>query len=360
MAYLLTLALLAPASAKLYQPTEIPLQGLSNSIRGPHITANFPDPGLFYQDGTTYAFATNNRKPRRAHINVQVATSNDNTTWAIEHGLDALPKTATWQTGGAVWAPDVKQLPSGQYILYYTDSLVHQPQTHCIGAAVSSHITGPYEPLHRPLICPHGGAIDPAGFYDSSTNRRYIIYKIDGNSLGHGGSCNNDVMPLISTPLMLQEVDNEDGLSFIGEPVKLLDRDAIDGPLIEAPAMHRTSDGVYFLFYSANCYTGPLYHTSYATATDITGPYTKAGRPLFITGDYDGLTGPGGMDILEDARGGAYIAFHGIMNIHNDPSRLLTDVRGFDRGMYTGRIRFDGRTATTGVGFSALEPSREL
>jgi len=331
-----TLALFA-----LIQAQQETLHGPFSSIRGPHITANFPDPGLIYHNGTTYAFATNNRKPGPEHINVQIATSRDNQTWTIQHGLDALPETALWQTGGAVWAPDVKQLPDGTFLLLYTDSLTNQTQTHCIGAATSHRLTGPYIPLPEPIICPHGGAIDPAGFSDPSTHKRYIIYKIDGNSLGHGGSCSNDVLPIVSTPLMLQEVDSIDGLTFIGEPTRLLDRDALDGPLVEAPAMHRTSEGVYFLFYSANCYTSSLYHTGYATAMNVTGPYTKAARPLFMTGDYEGLSGPGGMDILADA----HIAFHGIMDVHNDPSRKLTDVRGFERGMYSGKVLFRGRTA---------------
>jgi len=330
------LALIRAQQETLYNPY--------SSIRGPHITANFPDPGLIYHNGTTYAFATNNRKPGPEHINVQIATSTDNQIWTIQHGLDALPETAAWQTGQAVWAPDIKQLPDGTFLLLYTDSLTNQSQTHCIGAATSHHITGPYTALAEPLICPHGGAIDPAGFSDPSTQRRYIIYKVDGNSLGHGGACSNDVLPIVPTPLMLQEVSHTDGLTPIGEPTEILDRDALDGPLVEAPAMHRTAEGVYFLFYSANCYTTSLYHTGYATATNITGPYTKAARPLFMTGDYEGLSGPGGMDILEDAR----IAFHGIMDVHNDPSRRLTDIRGFDRGMYSGKLHFEGRTATVG------------
>lgn len=354
MAYLAaTFALLTSTYAQ-----QKPLHGPFSSIRGPHITANFPDPGLIYHDGTTYAFATNNRKPGPEHINVQIATSTDNRTWTIEQGLDALPTIAPWQTGYAVWAPDAKRLLNGQFILLYTDSLIHAPQTHCIGAALSSQATGPYSPLFLPLICPHGGAIDPAGFHDPSTQRSYIVYKVDGNSLGHGGACSNDVLPIHTTPLMLQEVDNEDGTTLIGDPVKLLDRDALDGPLIEAPAMHRTDEGVYFLFYSANCFTGPLYHTSYATATNITGPYTKASRPLFMTGDYEGLSGPGGMDLIA---GGDLIAFHGIMDIHNDPSRKLTDVRRFERGMYSGRITFRGHTATVGGdGFEDWVSPQEL
>lgn len=348
------------------------------SLRGPHIRQNFPDPCAIFHNGTTYAFATNNR----AHINpvhVQVARSIDNDTWTVVEGLDALPIPAAWQTSRAVWAPDVKQLPNGDFLLYYTDSLKTDPSTHCIGAAVSVQITGPYRPLEHPLICPHGGAIDPAGFYDRTSGKRYIIYKVDGNSLGNGGLCKNDVLPLRSTPIMLQEVDVYDGVTFRGKPRQLLDRDAEDGPLIEAPSMYRSAEGVYFLFFSANCFTTSSYHTAYATSLNISGPYTRAARPLLITGDGLETDGPGGMDIIhhsyrtdeikvsldksnkhKNKRDSRMILFHGRMNPRNDPTmrriasgdrkssqRPITDLHlPFVRGLYLGIATFEGRTVS--------------
>lgn len=286
----------------------------------------------------------------------------------LQPHLDALPSVAPWQSGRAVWAPDVKHL-NGRFLLYYTDSLANDPEKHCIGAAISNNITGPYVPHSRPLICPHGGAIDPAGFFDRSTGKRYIVYKIDGNSLGHGGSCGNDVLPIVSTPLMLQEVDSSDGITLIGLPVKILDRDALDGPLIEAPAMYLSAEGIYFLFFSSNCFTTPLYHTAYATATNIKGPYQRASRPLLSTGDGTlGLVGPGGLDILhriyetslkenfEEEEDGHMVVFHGQMTHHNMPThkggqRLIRDLhRPFVRGMYSATVYFQGRLATLELG----------
>ena len=177
---------------------------------------------------------------------------------------------------------------------------------------------GPYTPLDTPFACPDvnskGGAIDPDGFLDDSTGRRYLVYKVDGNSIGHGGSCGNTVAPVVPTPLMLQEVSS-DGLTLIGDAVEVLDRDDLDGPLIEAPSLHRSHEGIYFLFFSSNCFTTPKYDVSYATASNIYGPYTKSSRPLLATSDAD-LTGPGGMDII---MGGGLIVFHGHMTVNNDP-----------------------------------------
>lgn len=36
------------------------------------------------------------------------------------------------------------------------------------------------------VLYSQGGAIDPAGFVESDGSH-YVVYKIDGNSIGHGG-----------------------------------------------------------------------------------------------------------------------------------------------------------------------------
>ena len=196
-----------------------------------------------------------------------------------------------------------------------------------------------------------GGAIDPDGFHDLSTNKRYVVYKTDGNSIGHGGTCSNSVAPIVPTPLMLQEV-GPDGISLVGDAVQILDRDNLDGPLIEAPSLHRSDEGIYFLFFSSNCFTTPKYDVSYATATNIWGPYTKSGRPLLITSDA-GLVGPGGLDII---KGGDLVVFHGHMTINNDPAYKkqaetisaktgtpITQVAlPLIRGMWSGNAAFKG------------------
>jgi hypothetical protein len=152
---------------------------------------------------------------------------------------------------------------------------------------------------------------------------------------------------------MLQEVA-DDGVTKIGFPVAILDRDEADGPLIENPSLAVSDQGVYFLFYSSNCFTTPLYGTSYATARCIEGPYEKASRPLLITGDGPNLVGPGGLDIIAD---GQTVVFHGHMTVENDPvmaewvkaeaNKLKKPFKNiavpFVRGMYTAVATFDGR-----------------
>ena len=215
--------------------------------------------------------------------------------------------------------------------MYYADDTVWAPDKHCIGVATSDNVLGPYKPYDEPFVCPNlytkGGAIDPDGYLDPSSGKRYVTYKVDGNSIGHGGLCNNMKAPMVPTPIMLQEVNPENGVDLIGDAVQILDRDDLDGPLIEAPSLIRSDEGIYFLFYSSSCFTTPMYDTAYATATDIRGPYTKWHRPLIYTGAGGqdlGLVGPGGFDIWLDGKIGL---FHGHLTRANKAGDLSDAVQ---------------------------------
>lgn len=266
---------------------------------GPVITSNFPDPAFITVASTYYAFSTTN-----GASNVPIATSPDFTTWTTTP-LDALQILPPWTTG-AVWAPSVLQLPSSsKFVLYFAAASASNPNIHCIGTATSPTVTGPYNASATPLACPidQGGAIDPAGFADSD-GTLYVVYKIDGNSLGGGGPCGN-ADGSHSTPIMLQPL-NPDGVTPSGAPIQILDRDDADGPLVEAPSLVRSSsDGTYVLFFSSNCYNGPEYDTSYATAAAVGGPYVKSQRPLLVSGG--ALSSPGGATVGAD---GASMVFH--------------------------------------------------
>jgi beta-xylosidase len=206
--------------------------------------------------------------------------------------------------------------------------------SHCIAVATSKTALGPYTPLELTFAChqDQGGAIDPAGFrHPDGTN--WVVYKIDGNAKGHGGSCGNSVAPIHSTPIMLQQVA-ADGFTKIGSEKQILDRDDGDGPLIEAPSLIHVG-GVFFLFFSSGCYAETTYDLSYATADVVTGPYTKArapNAPLLVTRK-NGLKAPGSACF---STGGTKMAFHG----------WLGDGVSSGRGMWTGIPKFNGKTVS--------------
>lgn len=193
---------------------------------------------------------------------------------------------------------------------------------HCIGTATSSSITGPYTASDQPWYCPtdKGGAIDAAGFHDSD-GTWYITYKIDGNALGHGGTCNNGVSPIVNTPIQIQKV-GRDGISKQGSATTIMNLQSSDGPDIEAPAMVKTSDGTYVLMFSSHCYSTDNYDTLYATSDSPTGGFTRRGS---LVGG-----GQGGLDASFDAK---HVLFHG----------LQSDGRRF---LYTGTLDIDGNSVS--------------
>ncbi|KAJ5630231.1 uncharacterized protein N7484_010331 [Penicillium longicatenatum] len=278
----LTLALLSPAIGS---PM---IHKRGNSIHM-GLNTDFPDPSfLKASDGKWYAFGTNGNGKR-----IQIASSSDFNTWTLLD-IEALPTLSTWETDKDHYAPDVIQRDDGKYVMYYSGEAKSDINHHCIGTAIAENPTGPYVPSNTPLSCrlDKGGSIDPSGFLDSD-GTRYVLFKVDGNSVGHGGDCNNGVEPLVSTPIMLQKLQ-ADGVTPIGDAVQILDRSTADndGPLVEAPSLV-LHQGTYFLFYSTHCYTDPAYDVRWATASSIVGPYQKANIQLMKTGE-DGLTSPGG------------------------------------------------------------------
>ncbi|KAI7350119.1 glycoside hydrolase family 43 protein [Hortaea werneckii] len=346
---------------------------------------NFPDPTLVLKDGTYYAFATNNAagiidRPKNfterelGVSNVQIATSKDFINWTLlDFERDPLPKVGEWVTHGVtkgkiqipksqVWAPGIiKRDTDNKYVMYYsankhaednkTESARvpvkgRHPPPHCIGAAVSEtdDPAGPYTPAPDLLAChlDQGGAIDAQPFRDTD-GTLWIAYKIDGNNIGHGGSCGNTVAPIMPTPIKLQRM-KPDGLTKDGEEITILDRIESDGPLVEAPVLAKSPEGIYFLFYSSGCTRAPTYDLKYATADTITGPYVRAAKPLLKTGTY-GLLAPGSADVLADGNGGFDMVFH---------ARVRAPQGGV-RAMFTTKLRFEGREVQMVRANSTLE-----
>ncbi|KAJ5698740.1 hypothetical protein N7462_000745 [Penicillium macrosclerotiorum] len=278
-----------------FLPTVLGSPLLPKRAKGPWegLNTDFPDPSFMKAaDGKWYAFGTNGNGKH-----IQVAVSQDFSTWTLLD-VDALPTVSSWETENDHWAPDVIMRDDKKYVMYYSgESKTHAPH-HCVGTAIADSPEGPYVPSDTPLSCrlDQGGSIDPAGFWDKDGSR-YVVFKVDGNSVGHGGDCNNGVAPLVSTPIMLQKVAS-DGVTPLGNAVQILDRstDDGDGPLVEAPNLILHGD-TYFLFYSTHCYTDSAYDVRWATASSITGPFQKTNVELLKTGSYQGLISPGGATV---------------------------------------------------------------
>lgn len=151
---------------------------------------NFPDPALIRLSDGWHAFATNGKNNGKL-VHVQQAKTPDFKKWTYRSGVDAMPKLASWVDANSprVWAPDVVQLPDGSFIMFYCAASRFNTNLHGVSFATSKNVEGPYyDSLTAPWIMnvSKGGAIDPAGYLNAD-GTRWVVYKVDGNAVGHGG-----------------------------------------------------------------------------------------------------------------------------------------------------------------------------
>lgn len=217
--------------------------------------------------------------------------------------------------------------------MYYTAR--QNGGNHCIGAATSSTAVGPFTPQAQPLICDAagGGVIDASG-YDDGTNR-WIVWKVDGNSLGGATTCQGGTPSgaYKSTPIKIQRVAR-DALTLLDGAKTILDNEgASNDGVVEAPALYKIADGNFVLFYSAHCYSSDDYDVEYAFSSTIDGMYTNRGI-LIRTVDNKGVYGPGGIDIDPN---GKNVVFHG---------RLNPNQGGAARELYSAELTISGRSIT--------------
>lgn len=249
---------------------------------------NFPDPHVIVVDDTLYAYATNGDPG-----NMPVIRSSDLQTW--EAVGDAMPELATWVFAGRTWAPGVIAVDDS-FIAYYTAAQLGTG-LQCVGRAVADDPEGPFiDDTDGPMVCQEeeGGSIDASPFR-APDGSLYLYWKNDGNC------CDLD------TWLYGQRLA-DDGLSLMGDPVRLLMQDAEwEGHVIEAPFMWRNDD-VLYLFYSGNAFDSAAYSVGYATCDGPLGPCQKAAEnPILTTSAV--AEGPGHNSVVE-LDGRTWIVYH--------------------------------------------------
>jgi len=291
--------------------------------RNPVIASDFPDPEVLRVNGSYVAFATNGPGGR-----IQVSSSRDLSQWTPPaEALGAMPGWAS-PNRERIWAPAVQQF-GDRWVLYATFQDARSGRQ-CIGAAVASRVTGPYEPSGGvPLVCPvqDGGAIDPDVLVDGG--QPWLLWKVDGNCCGRPSV-------IRSQPL------GPDGLVLTGQPTTILSLDqswekgqTAAQSTIEGPSMTRINDKLVLL-YSGGPFAGGAYATGAALCDSPGGPCVKTSSvPLMASGP--ALAGPGGASFFADDRGRPWVAYHawdparvgyaagGIRSMRIDPVVLVDD-----------------------------------
>ena len=269
------------------EPTELSGPSYTNPV----YKSDFPDPHVILVDDTYYAYST-----VVSPSNIQVISSKDLVHWEdLGDALPALPKWALINSG-FTWAPGVIQIED-QFVMYYV-ARDKESDKQCIGVGVSDTPDGPFtDPNEQAFICQGdlGGSIDAYPFRDDD-GKLYLFWKNDGNCCG------------LEVALWVQEL-SPDGLTLVGEPVKLIVRDQPwERPLIENPAMVKNGDR-YYLFYSGNWWESHEYAVGYAVCETVTGPCEKPlNEPWFKF--EPPVMGPGGESFFTDTEGNLWMAYH--------------------------------------------------
>ena len=291
----------------------LPPGPLAHAAPGPRMLLgqDFPDPDVL-KIGTGYhAFATSGSSGR-----VPVAAAEDaGGPWRVTG--DALAADPSWvDPQGGYWAPDVTRRADGTFLMYYS-AVSKTDGKRCIGTAVANSVAGPYRPAgDAPLICEPGDTSDiDAQTVQTRDGTRYLLYK--GEHPDGGASA-----------IFVQKM-TQDGMAPVGPRTEILQADRPEeNGVVEAPTITRRGNQ-FVLFYAADDYRNAGYQTRYATASSLTGPYTKADQPLLTTGALGHATeGPGGADIV-----GGRIYFHGRLSGQRTERGLFSMNVEFVRGV---------------------------
>lgn len=231
----------------------------------------------------------------------------------------------------AMWAPSAIKHRGRYYLFFGANDIKANGQTGGIGVAVADRPEGPFrDALGHPLIGTiEQGAqpIDQMAFRDDD-GQVYLYY---------GGWKHCNVVRLSDSLTSL--VPFADGTRF---------RSITPSPdYVEGPFMAKRN-GVYYLMWSENDWTGPDYRVAYATAASPLGPFTPRG--IILQQDARIARGAGHHSVVRiPGTDDWYIAYH---------RRPLTETDGNHREVAIDRLYFrpDGSIAPVVITETGVAP----
>jgi beta-xylosidase len=286
-----------PVPAGISPPTDVPYQG-----PGPDAYQSAPwtktTAASAVAHGWYVLFGTTDWQ-----ANVPTAISIDGVHWT--QAPDSLPVLPSWAapTITMTWAPAAQRTTAGWVLYYSTEEQASGRE--CIGRAISSSPTGPYQDTtSSPLLCQRdlGGSIDPS-IVKGPDATTYLVWKSNGNAIH------------VPDSVWSQQLSS-DGLSLRGQPGRLIGLDAAwQLNTVEAPAMVAASKGGYWLFYAGGNWSQPnQYATGLAYCSTPTGPCQETSKDPFLT-TTPNVISPGGLDTFTDHRGHFWAAFTSLVAV---------------------------------------------
>lgn len=262
----------------------------------------FGDPFIMLWEGKYYAYGT------LASDGIAVFVSDDLLTWSSTTSL-ALHKDDVWADRW-FWAPEVYPVNGKFYMYYSADEHI------CV--ATGNSPLGPFkQEIQKPMIADEK-CIDNSLFIDGD-GKPYLFFDRFNDGL------NIWVAELESNLIDIKPETMKKCIN-VSQPWEEV------WPRVNEGSFIVKRNGVYYMTYSANSYESPFYGIGFATATNITGPWTKhESNPIFQKpGD---LVGVGHSAMFTDKEGKLRIVFHA----HNSTANI------HPRHMYISTVSFENK-----------------
>lgn len=283
------------------------------------------DPYLFTADGHYYFTGTNDG------ISFDLRVSEDLKTWKSAGKIFSRDSAGAW---GRVnyWQPQILRGPDEKYYLYYSAGWEKNGISR-IGVAVSDRVTGPYQEVHgAPMFDPGYSVIDPHVFIDDD-GQIYLYFSraLEENVIG--GIKTSEIYGVRMKSMT--EVEDSPDYIRLTTPKQTWETESGSPRWNEGPDMLK-HDGLYYLFYSANCYADRNYAVGYATSDSPLGPFEKAKDNPALSTPQTLISGSGNNSFFYTLDGRELLtAYH----VHRDPTR-----KGSGRVLYIDRCgwREDG------------------
>lgn len=260
------------------------------------------DPFIMLWEGKYYAYGT------YSPDGIAVFVSDDLVTWSSTTSL-ALHKDDVWADQW-FWAPEVYRV-NGKFYMYYSAN-----EHICV--ATSDGPLGPFkQDIQQPMIADEK-CIDNTMFMDDN-GKAYLLFDRFNDGLNIWVAELKDNLIDLKPETMVKCIN-------VSQPWEEI------WPRVNEGSFVLKRNGVYYMTYSANSYESPFYGVGVATATNISGPWTKyEGNPILQKPG--SLVGIGHSAMFTDKGGKLRIVFHA----HNSISAI------HPRNMYISTVNFENK-----------------
>jgi len=265
----------------------------SMKIYGQDKEIYYADPSIFVENGKYYLTGTWDFEPQGFSVLESVDLKNWYVPGRGSYHMLLEKGGGAFGTSG-FWAPQLLKSKGKYYITYTADEQVSIASSHSLLGPYTQNVVRPIDDYEK--------NIDPFLFKDD--NGKYYLYHVRYENDNH---------------ICVAEFDVDKGrikgkiskcLSYSEPWEKTPSYNYV--PILEGPSVVKW-DGVYYMFYSANCFASIDYSVGYATAWNPMGPWEKpSGNPI-IHRSVVGENGSGHGDIFQGLDGRYYYVYH----VHN-------------------------------------------